>query len=110
MNDTTPPQPGDVVVMWDPFQERQRLGVIDSSKAYPDGLLMVVVGASAFRPRSNPSHVSCSGGPCPGIDPEKLSLVGHRTQRFWEWKDIPRAGGGIDYLEPVRLWAYHGTI
>jgi hypothetical protein len=107
---TETPKPGDAVVMWDPFQERQRLGVIDSSEAYGDGLLMVVVGASAFRPRSHPDHVSCSGGPCPALDPDTLSLVGTREQRFWDWKDVPRAGGGYDYTETVNLWAHHGTI
>ena len=99
------PQPGDAVIA------SGKYGVIDSDPLFKDeGKVLVVFGASAFRPRSKPEYVSCSGGPCPFIPTDRLTLVGHRTQRFWEWKDIPRAGGGVEYLEPVRLWSYDGDV
>lgn len=104
------PQPGDRVVMYDEFREELKVGIIDSSSAYPDGLLMVVCDASAFRPRNQPTHVSCSGGPCPGVKPDSLRHIGYDWQRFWDWKDIPRAGGGVDYHALVRIWVSSDPI
>lgn len=105
------PQPGDAVIAFHQYEDRMRIGVIDSDKTFADeDRLLVVFGASAFRQRTRPEVVSCSGGPCPFIPADKLTLVGQREQRFWEWKNRPRAHGGVDYTETVNLWSYNGGI
>lgn len=83
--------------------------VIDSGKWYGDDLLVICFAASAFRPRDGKdNYVSCSGGPLPGVREADLTYVGQTDQRFWEWKDRPRAGGGVDYVETVALWEWTG--
>lgn len=110
---TDVPRPGDVVVAETAtslIKAGQR-GVIDGGNHYGDDLLMVVFAPSAHRRRPtaddpHPDYVSVSGGPCPPIRPDELTFVGTTEQRFWCWKDLPRAGGGIDYTDTVNLWSW----
>lgn len=96
--DLPEPQPGDVAIV-DVYGERKR-GVLDGGNHYGEENAMVVINASAFRG----DYVSCSGGPCPCVPKASLFYLGTTEQRFWKWKDRPRAGGGEDYTMTVNLW------
>lgn len=95
---TQGPRAGDVVELAD-----GRRGVIDGGDHYGPGFLMVVLGASAHRSPTS-GHVSVSGGPCPCVPVDTVERSGTVVQRFWRWKDRPRAGGGIEYNARVTLW------
>lgn len=114
------PEAGDVVRLdgdwWG--AETGSHGVINGGDHYgPDDAMVVfnLYGGAAFRgpasahaPDQRPS-VSCSGGPCPAIPKKDLRYVGTVEQRFWRWKDIPRADGGEEYTETVSLWSWAGA-
>ena len=110
----TTPKPGDAIRLDSPFwgAPEGSFAIIDGCATYPEPYLMVTFGASAFRgPNSAYSHdqtayVSCSGGPCPPVNPASLSLIGTHVVTFWRWKDLPRAGGGENYQLEVPLWSW----
>ena len=37
-----------------------------------------------------------------------LQPAGTHEYRFWRWRDMPRADGGIDYRLTVPLWSWDG--
>lgn len=53
-----------------------------------------------------PEHVSVSGGPHPGYPVGLFEpVIGeYAVVPCWHWRDLPRAGGGVDYLRAVPLW------
>lgn len=70
------------------------------------GDLAATLSPSAYR---EAGHVSCSGGPCPFIKPEDLTLVGLHDQRFWRWhRGHAGASEGGDYYMCVPLWQWNG--
>lgn len=75
---------------------------------YPwDGMIGLCFAASVHRPLDG-SYISCSGGPIPITSAERLTYAGSTEQRFWHWKDRPRANGGVDYTLTVALWHWDG--
>jgi len=109
--DKNNPTPGDVAVcLTDDYYagEVGKRGVLEMH-SYGEGLIMLTFGPSAFRPiDTDDGYVSVSGGPCPAIERDSLIFLGTTTQRFWHWKDRPRAGGGVDYFMNVGLWGWNG--
>jgi hypothetical protein len=58
--------------------------------------------------RGDARRMSTSGGPFRKVAVERLQGLrcwGPVRDRFWRWKDVPRAGGGIEYLAVVTLWS-----
>jgi hypothetical protein len=117
----TLPQPGDAVRLDGPYwgAELGAIAIIDSTHYGWDWdtgepHVMLVFKASAFRgPRSAYSadqteRVSCSGGPCPFVKLADLTPAGERAVTFWRWRDLPRAGGGVEYQRTVPLWSWGG--
>jgi hypothetical protein len=104
-----PPKAGDVVIVdTDAYYAAKRgdRGVIDAT-LYGDKLGFVL-GASAYRSKET-GHVSCSGGPCPPVDPAELKFAGRETQRFWSWgPNGPGAGNGVEYEVLVNAWEWGG--
>jgi hypothetical protein len=88
-------------------------GTLRVAEQFVRGLLSLVPrGKASTFFGGNPSDrkrgvFSTSGGPFHGIDPKRLSGIVHLgtvDDRFWTWKDTPRAGGGIDVMINVNVW------
>ncbi|NKB55083.1 MAG: hypothetical protein GKS00_01995 [Alphaproteobacteria bacterium] len=49
---------------------------------------------------------SCGGGPGTVVTPlcELRPTDSIREQKFWRWRDFPRAGGGVDFRLSVPVW------
>jgi hypothetical protein len=117
MDNPTQPQPGDAVRLDSATYYGAREGaiaIIDSTHYDWEGRCLIVFAASAFRgPETAYSpdqteSVSCSGGPCPLVRMADLKPAGTREQRFWRWRDMPRANGGVNYRRTVPLWSWDG--
>lgn len=70
--------------------------------------------SSGYAPAAEPEYVSCSGGPATISTPVSRlrapgpGLAAFVRRRFWQWKDLPRGGGGFDYELDVPLWEWDG--
>jgi len=123
------PKPRDIVRLTAAYMglEKGSLGVIDSPYFAADGEAMVVFNASTFwGPTSDLAsaveddmtgavlapdggRVSSSGGPCPFVKLDDLKPAGRIFHTYWRWKDLPRAGGGINFQREVDLWEWGGN-
>lgn len=88
------------------------MGVLGGAADESNTGASVCMGAySVFRGRNSRFdtgrvYVSCSGGPATihtPIDGAEFAGV-FAEQRFWRWKDVPRANGGRDYRLFVPVW------
>ncbi len=114
------PMPGDAVIGGESFEGaywrdvRGRIAIIDGVVGEPQGAYRAVFNAQeggAFRGTQNSRLlratsvvVSCSGGPCLQVVPERLLLAGTRYAEFWRWLDVARADGRDRYRLLVPLW------
>ena len=101
------PLPGDIVILTDKcmWVEAGRKAIIEGKVGQPQPSYMICFDASAFR---NETVIYCSGGPSPFVLSEDLKYGGKTTENFWKWKDVPRAGGGLQYQMEVSLWYWNG--
>lgn len=83
------PKPGDAVVT------SEGDGVLS-------GDCCVTLNARAFRAGE---QVSCSGGPCRFVKPDRLRFVGLKRLRVWRWADgYPAAHNDGEYCVTVPVW------
>lgn len=83
------PKPGDVV------ETSEGDGVLSA-----DG--SVTLNARVFRAGES---VSCSGGPCRFVKPDRLRFVGLKRLRVWRWADgYPAAHNDGEYCVTVPVW------
>jgi hypothetical protein len=83
------PKPGDLV------KTAEGQGVLGH-----DGF--VTMRASTFRAGG---RVSCSGGPCPFVEVDRLRFIGLEQARCWRWADgYPAAHNGGNYTVTVPVW------
>lgn len=60
------------------------------------------LNASTFRAGG---RVSCSGGPCPFVEVDRLRFVGLERMKCWRWADgYPAAHNGGSYKVTVPVW------
>jgi len=107
------PTPGDMAVcLTDSYYSsvgKQGMRGVLEMHTYGEGLIALTFQPSIFRPIDrDDNYISVSGGPTPAILRDSLTYLGTTTQRFWHWKDRPRAGGGVDYFMNVGLWGWNG--
>lgn len=119
---TRVPQPGDLILLhhsdWHALPDGGVLRVCEEM-GWADPARELVVAprhqVATFRgpiagrwSRSTTPRMSTSGGPFRKVAVERLQGLhcwGSVGDRFWRWQDVPRAGGGIEYLAVVTLWS-----
>jgi len=104
------PQPGDLVRLDGPYwgADIGHLAMINGDTGWQvePQTYMIVFRPSAYL---DDHGVSCSGGPCPIVRADQLTLVGTHQASFWRWQDRPRAGGAVYYEHDVNLWSWTGN-
>jgi hypothetical protein len=113
------PMPGDCVILtreWSIVRAGQ-VAIIEGIVGQPRDEYLINFSYSNFRgPNSryaqdHTEFVSCSGGPAPYLLASLLQPTGRsRTVTFWRWKDLPCAGGGVNYTLDVPEWEWNGEF
>ena len=113
------PMPGDAVRIInsdesDTVYRDGKIGIIQGIVGKAAAEYMVCFAYSAFRGRQHPyslgnEYVSCSGGPVPWIQIDKLEGTDETVDaRFWRWnKNGPAADCASEYVMKVPVWNWH---
>lgn len=115
------PEPGDLILVerskWYALKDGEYLRVCEHARWVVRGRDLFVAPrkqvTTFWGPFSGPpgpsksERMSTSGGPFKTITLKllpPLERIGVQSDHFWQWRDFPRSGGGIEYQREITVW------